>query len=84
MSNVRNWASGLATAALILLAPVITFAMVFTLEMLTDLVTKLGGTAVWPVVAGVPKHRARWQQERGGKSRMEWFAPPLRQADVPD
>jgi hypothetical protein len=27
---------------------------------------------------------ARWQQERGGKSRMEWFAPPLRQADVPD
>jgi hypothetical protein len=52
MSNVRNWASGLATAVLILLAPVITFAMVFTLEMLTDLVTKLGGTAVWPVVAG--------------------------------
>jgi hypothetical protein len=52
MSNVRNWAYGLALAALILLAPIIGFALVITAEMLTDLVTKLGGPAVWPIAAG--------------------------------
>ena len=51
MSNVRNWASGLGMAALILLAPIIGFAAVVAAEMLTDLVAKLGGPAVWPVAA---------------------------------
>ena len=52
MSNVRNWVFGLAMAALILSAPIIAFVMVITVEMLTDLVTKVGATAVWPVAAG--------------------------------
>jgi hypothetical protein len=51
MSNVRNWASGFAVAALILLAPIIGFAVVVAAEMLTDLVTKVGAPAVWPVAA---------------------------------
>ena len=49
MSNVRNWALGLLLAALILSAPVIAFVMVVTVEMLTDLMAKMGATAVWPV-----------------------------------
>jgi positive regulator of sigma E activity len=49
MSNVRNWVSGLVTATLILLAPVIGFAVVVAAEMLTDLVTKVGAPVVWPV-----------------------------------
>jgi hypothetical protein len=53
MSNVRNWASSFIVAALVLLAPIIAFVMVVTAEMLTDLVAKVGGTAVWPVAAGV-------------------------------
>jgi hypothetical protein len=51
MSNVRNWALGLLLAALILSAPVIAFVMVVTVEMLTDLMAKMGATAVWPVAA---------------------------------
>jgi hypothetical protein len=51
MSNVRNWALGLLLAALILSAPVIAFVMVVTAEMVTDLVTKIGAPAVWPVAA---------------------------------
>ena len=47
-----DWASGLLLAALILLAPVIGFAVVVAAQMVTDLVTKLGGPAVWPVAAG--------------------------------
>ena len=42
MSNVRNWASCLLLAALILLAPVIGFAVIVAAEMLTDLLAKLG------------------------------------------
>ena len=42
----------MAMAALILSAPIIAFVMVITVEMLTDLVTKVGATAVWPVAAG--------------------------------
>jgi len=42
MRDFRNWASALATAALILLAPIIGFAMLVTGEMLTDLLAKLG------------------------------------------
>ena len=52
MGNVRNWAFGLLMAALILFGPIIAFAMAMTVEMLTDLVTKVGATAVWPVAAG--------------------------------
>lgn len=52
MSNVRNWASGLLLAVLILLAPIIGFAVVVAAEMVTDLVTKIGAPAVWPVAAG--------------------------------
>jgi hypothetical protein len=52
MSNVRNWAFGLITAALILCGPIIALVMIITVEMLTDLVTKVGATAIWPVAAG--------------------------------
>jgi len=52
MSNVRNWVSSFIVAALILLAPIIGFAVVVTMEMLTDLLTKIGAPVVWPVVAG--------------------------------
>jgi hypothetical protein len=51
MSNVRNWASGLVIAALILFGPIIAFVMVITVEMLTDLVMEVGATAIWPVAA---------------------------------
>ena len=51
MRNVRNWASALATAALILLAPIIGFAVVVTAEMLIDTLVRLGPPVVWPVVA---------------------------------
>ena len=51
MSNVRNWASGLVVATLILLAPIIGFAVVVTAEMLTDVLAKMGNAA-WPVAAG--------------------------------
>jgi hypothetical protein len=51
VSSVRNWAFGLITAALILCGPIIAFAMIITVEMLTDLVTEVGATAVWPVAA---------------------------------
>jgi hypothetical protein len=53
MSNFRNWASGLVVAAIILLAPIIAFAMVVAAEMMTDLLAKMGANAVWPVAAGV-------------------------------
>ncbi len=52
MSSVRNWASGFVMAALIILAPIVAFIVVITAEMLTDLVTGVGATAVWPVAAG--------------------------------
>ena len=51
MSSVRNWASGLLLTALILLAPIIGFAVVVAAEMLTDLMAKLGAPVVWPVAA---------------------------------
>ena len=40
MNNFRSWASGLLLAVLILLAPIIGFAVVVTAEMLTDLLAK--------------------------------------------
>ena len=50
-----RWSStralGLLLTALILSAPVIAFVMVVTVEMLTDLMAKMGATAVWPVAA---------------------------------
>ena len=52
MSNVRNWASGLGMATLILLAPIIGFAVVVTAEMVTDALARLGAPVVWTVVAG--------------------------------
>jgi hypothetical protein len=65
MSNFRNWASGLVMAALILLAPIIGFAAVFTAEMLTDVMAKMGANAVWPVAAGIVGwvllRRSGWQ-----------------------
>ena len=44
--------SELPTAALILCGPIIALVMIITVEMLTDLVTKVGATAIWPVAAG--------------------------------
>jgi hypothetical protein len=52
VSNVRNWASTAVVAGLILLAPIIAFALVVTVEMLGDLMARAGATAIWPVVAG--------------------------------
>ena len=52
MSNIRNWASAAVVGALILLAPIIAFAMVVTVEMLGDLMARAGPTAIWPAVAG--------------------------------
>jgi hypothetical protein len=51
MSNVRNWASGIVMAVLILLAPIIAFVMVVTAEILGDLMRQQAG-AIWPVLAG--------------------------------
>jgi predicted anti-sigma-YlaC factor YlaD len=52
MSNVRNWASAAVVAGLILLAPIIAFVVVITVEMLGDLMARAGAKAIWPVVAG--------------------------------
>jgi hypothetical protein len=51
MSNVRNWASTAVVASLILLAPIIAFAVVITVEMLGDVMARAGATAIWPVLA---------------------------------
>jgi hypothetical protein len=52
MSNLRNWASGVLVAALILLGPILAFVVVIAAEMLADLVTRAGATVIWPAVAG--------------------------------
>ena len=52
MSNVRNWASAAAVGGLILLAPIIAFVAVVTAEMLGDVTSRAGPTAIWPAVAG--------------------------------
>jgi hypothetical protein len=52
MNNVRNWASAAVVAGLILLAPIIAFTLVVTVEMLGDLMARAGPTAIWPTVAG--------------------------------
>jgi len=39
-------------AALILCGPIIALVMIITVEMLTDLVTKVGATGIWLVAAG--------------------------------
>ena len=51
MSNVRNWASGMVLAVLILLAPIIAFVAVVTVEMLGDVMARAGTTAIWPILA---------------------------------
>jgi hypothetical protein len=53
MSDVRNWASAGVVGALILLAPIIAFAVVVAAEMLGDLMARVGAPAIWPAVAGV-------------------------------
>jgi hypothetical protein len=52
MSNVGNWTSAAVVAALILLAPIIAFAVVVAAEMLGDLMARAGPTVIWPAVAG--------------------------------
>ena len=52
MSNGRNWASAAVVGGLSLLAPVIAFVLVVTVEMLGDLMAQAGTTAIWPAVAG--------------------------------
>jgi hypothetical protein len=52
MNDVRNWASAAVVGGLILLAPVIAFAVVVGVEMLGDLMARGGPTAIWPAVAG--------------------------------
>jgi hypothetical protein len=52
MTNVRNWASAAVVASLVLLAPIIAFVAVITVEMLGDVMVRAGANAIWPVVAG--------------------------------
>ena len=52
MNNVQNWASAAVVGALILLAPIIAFAVVVMAEMLGDLMARAGPTVIWPAVAG--------------------------------
>jgi hypothetical protein len=52
MNNIRNWASAAVVASLILLAPIIAFVVVVTVEMLGDLMARAGATVIWPAVAG--------------------------------
>jgi hypothetical protein len=52
MSNVGNSTSAAIVAALILLAPIIAFALVVMAEMLGDLAARAGATVIWPAVAG--------------------------------
>ena len=52
MSNVQNWATAAVTGTLILLAPIIAFVMIVTMELLIDVVTQVGSTIIWLVVAG--------------------------------
>ena len=52
MTNIRNWTSAAVVAALILLAPVIAFAVVVVAEMLGDLMARAGPTVIWPALAG--------------------------------
>ena len=52
MSSIRNWAAVSATAALILLAPVIAFLMVITAEVLIDFVMEARVAAVCIAAAG--------------------------------
>jgi hypothetical protein len=51
MSNVRNWASTAVVASLILLAPIIAFVVVITVEMLGDVMARAGATAIWSALA---------------------------------
>ena len=53
MSNLRNWALGLAIMALLLLGPVMAVFVVLAAEMLSDLMTTGGVTAVSILAAGV-------------------------------
>jgi hypothetical protein len=52
MSDIRNWASVVVAAGLILLAPVIAFVALVTIEMLGDLIARGGATAIWPAAVG--------------------------------
>jgi hypothetical protein len=52
MGNLPNWAVGSSTIVLILLGPIIAFFVVIAAEMLTDVLTKEGTTAVCIVAAG--------------------------------
>ena len=52
MNDIRNWASGVLVAALILVGPIIAVLVVISAEMLIDVVTRAGATVFWPVVAG--------------------------------
>jgi hypothetical protein len=65
MRNVRNWASTAIVAILILLAPIVAFVLVITVEMLGDLMARAGATAIWPVVAAatawVLLRKSGWQ-----------------------
>jgi hypothetical protein len=52
MGNLSNWAVGSSIIVLILLGPIIAFFVVIAAEMLTDVLTKEGMTAVCIVAAG--------------------------------
>jgi hypothetical protein len=52
MSIARNWASPAVFGGLILLAPIMAFVVVVTMEMLGDLMARAGPTVTGPAVAG--------------------------------
>ena len=52
VNPIRNYTVGSVIAAVILLGPVVTFLVVITAEMLTDLLMVGGTSAVCTVVAG--------------------------------
>ena len=52
MSIVRNWAGGLAIAALILLSPIVAFLIVIMAEIQIDLLIEAGTAADCTIAAG--------------------------------
>lgn len=52
MSNFRNWALGSAVILLILIGPIIALLVIIAAEMLSDVLTNKGMTAISMAIAG--------------------------------
>jgi hypothetical protein len=87
MSSVRNWVTGLAIAALILLSPILAFLMVIVAEMQIDLLMEAGTAADCTIAAGAigwvlfRKYRAQSEAPYSGLERepdeAAIAAPPM-------